>query len=49
MLHMEKIKQLLNHMKTFTYGIYKEHNTWYIQSPENLEKSKLGVCHDFSL
>ena len=44
-----KVNQLLDHMKTFTYGIYKEHNTWYIQSPENLEKSKLGVCHDFSL
>ena len=43
------LTNLLDHMKTFTYGIYKEHNTWYIQSPENLEKSKLGVCHDFSL
>ena len=46
---LRKANQLLDHMKTFTYGIYKEHNTWYIQSPENLEKSKLGVCHDFSL
>lgn len=41
-------EELLEHMKSFKYGQYKHNGIWYIQSPDNLEKSKLGVCHDFS-
>lgn len=40
--------KLLEHMESFKYGQYKHNGIWYIQSPDNLEKSKLGVCHDFS-
>ena len=42
-------EKLLEHMKSFKYGLYKNKGIWYIQQPNSLEKTKLGVCHDFSL
>lgn len=34
-------EQLLNHMKSFKYGIYIENGKQHVQQPENLEKLKL--------
>ena len=52
MNHDSKLKrayELLNRMKKFTYGLYKKDGVWYIQQPNKLELTKVGVCHDFSL
>lgn len=42
-------EQLLNHMKSFKYGIYIENGKQHVQQPENLEKTKIGTCYDQSL
>lgn len=41
--------QLLDHMKDFKYGMFKKYGIWYIQQPDMLEQTKIGVCHDQSL
>ena len=46
---LNRINQLLDHMKNFKYDMFKKNGIWYIQQPDMLEQTKIGVCHDQSL
>ena len=48
-LGIKESDRLLDHMKDFKYGMYKKNGIWYIQQPDMLEQTKIGVCHDQSL